>query len=65
MMLWLIDTLTEMREGRVVVGQLVVMTQHRALLEQRNAFELGVDAGAGGLVKPKPPPARVRRLHSV
>ncbi|MFW6869213.1 hypothetical protein ACOACQ_17630 [Nocardioides sp. CPCC 206347] len=65
MMLWLIDTLTEMREGRVVVGRLVIMTQRRASRSWRNAFELGVDAGTGGLVKPKPPAARVRRLHSV
>lgn len=65
MMLRLIDTLIDMRDGRLNVGPLVILSQERLTLAQRSAFELGVDAGAGGLVKPKPTPAPERHLRSV
>lgn len=61
MMPWLIDTLTDVREGKLRVGPLVIASQRRILFEQRSAFELGQMAGPRDRV----PAPQKRHLRSI
>jgi hypothetical protein len=52
-------------DGSVRVGPIVLTTDKQVDRREENAFRLGVDAGAFGLVKPSQPPPTERPLHSV